>query len=199
MDVWLDKLKNEAWPGRRRFPSGTESTVSVLPDDWFFGVDKSWLVERLRLDPESSPLDLGDRGGFVVYLDDDMIDIPDELASQDFDDLLGPGQTNGELVTYGDGGIIGGRFDVTGGWIHDSSPEIRNRYIWVGADANLSELALTCLSEGMEYWEPNEDDLFEVTSPYLDASNAADVDNVLALSCQAGVVTLNGSVVFEAE
>lgn len=194
LDFWLQKLINEPFPGQRRFPGGAEDEILVRPDDWFFGVEKTWLLGRLRLDPAASPMDLEDRLGFQIYLDEDMIDIPDELPEGDFYTLLGSGSFDGALVTYGNGGIIGGRNDITGGWIQDWSPEIRNSFVWLGPDPDLHALATSYLSQGIEYWEPNENQLFEVTSPYLDASAPEDVDDVLLLSGDAGVVTLNGTV-----
>lgn len=192
LDSWLLTLVNDRYEGRRLFPSGLEAEILVQPHDWFFGVEKDWLMERLRLDPAISPLDLGDSHGFTVLLDDDEFELPDELPDGDFEHLLGSSPLDGELVTYGNGGNIGGRFDIVGGWVQDWSPEIRNCYTWLGADPDLGELATSYLSEGMEYWEPNEGELFEVTSPHLDAADPQDADNVLSIAGESGWVTLNG-------
>ena len=70
LDFWLQKLIDEPFPGRWRFPGGAEDEVLIRPDDWFFGVEQTCLLGRLRLDPAASPVDLEDGLGFQIYLAD---------------------------------------------------------------------------------------------------------------------------------
>ena len=49
----------------------------------------------------------------------------EESLIENISEVLGSGPNDGELVSYGDGGIIGGRYDITGAWIEHHSPEVR--------------------------------------------------------------------------
>jgi hypothetical protein len=171
--------------------TGTEEEVFFHNGDEFTGVECTWLLPRLRLDPNASPVDA--TGGFVIYLEDDSIDIPDWATVPDLHDLLGTGPHDGLLVAYGNGGIFGGRCEVVGGWIEDWSPEVRRDLIWVGNVTDLHGLAMTYLWQGLSDWEPNHDELLEVDSPYLSVERLEDVEGVLGLAAEAGQVILNGT------
>ena len=119
----------------------------------------------------------------------------EESLIENISEVLGSGPNDGELVSYGDGGIIGGRYDITGAWIEDHSPEVRHELNYIGVSPDLKALAKSCLVEGISYWEPQEHELFDVDSPYLLADNPEDVDYVLGAACDAVTVRLNGTVV----
>ena len=176
-------------PQRLRHLTGNEETVLFFDADEFTGVDSTWLLPRLRLDPACRELDLFERVGLTVYVDDELV--------EDID----PHQViTGEwraLCTYGNGDIIGGGSDLIGDWLEDWAPEIRHRLTWMGDDARpLRQLALMKIAEGKDCWEPQSGDLFEVTSPFLDPSNTDDASSVLTLSGEASRVTLNGMAIW---
>jgi hypothetical protein len=178
--------------GTIRVLTGTEETVVFAPGDEFTGVNFDWLAPRLRLNPAASPVDL--MIGMVIYLDDDFLDIPDGDLIQDITDVIDVGPHDGELVSYGNGGVIGGRFDIRGGWVEDSAPEVRHALTHIGEAPDLHALARAYLVTGFDCWEPQDHELCEVDSPYLSADNPGDVDVTLAVACRAGVVRLNGTV-----
>jgi hypothetical protein len=171
-------------PTIRRFVTGHESEVVFRDRDQFFGVVRDWLLPRLRLDARIFELDL-DPFDLMIALDNELI------GNLDLETVLG-GQSH-ELCSYGDGGIVGGRTDILGGWIKDWAPEVRHRLTRLGADERPDrDMALAKIVEGMDGWWPQEGDLFEVTSPFLDPLKPADVQVVLNLAGDAEEVTLNG-------
>lgn len=170
--------------------TGTEEIVMFVPGESFTGVTPEWLLPRLRLDPASSSVNLMD--GLVIFIDDEPFDLPDGDVIQDISDVLDPEAPDGEIVSYDNGGIIGGRFDLVRGWIRDWSPEVREDLVFVGEDPDLHTLAREKLVEGTFYWEAQEHELFNVDSPYLSAEDPADVEFVLGAACEAGRVVLNG-------
>ena len=167
-----------------RHLTGEEGRVLFRDGDTFTGVDEAWLRSRLRLDPGVGELDLFERFGPIAYLDDD------QLEDLDLETILGAG--TGELCTYGDDDIIGGRYDLYGMWLEAWAAEMRWNLTWLGPGPHdYPELALAKIREGMESWEPRAEDTFVVTSPYLCTSNQQHRDSVLMLACDAGVVLLN--------
>lgn len=170
--------------GEPLFVAGHEQVVYFDDGDQFFGVPDHWLLPRLRLNPESMFVDLFERSGFHVCIDNELIEA--------IEPSIALGEYRGELCSYGNGDIIGGRYDLYEEWVEAWAVELRWNFTWVDLDSvDLRSLALEKISEGMESWEPDALDTFEVTSPYLDPRNPTDVEDVLALAGEAGRVSLN--------
>lgn len=170
--------------GRRL--AGDEFVVWFRDGDDFSGVTEEWLRPRLRLDPACKEVDLFERTGPSVFLNGE------ELEDMDIYALLGGDM--GELCSYGNGGIIGGRVELVGGWLEVYDPELRHTLTWVGSDpSRLRELALERIADGMYDWEPQAHEVVEVTSPFLDPADASDRLAILAVAGDAGSVQLNGT------
>ena len=82
------------------------------------------------------------------------------------------------------------------GWLVGSAPELRYALLHLGTGVrDWRALALDKLSEGAGDWEPQHGDLFEATSPYLDANLPADVEAVLGQAGEASIVRLNEVII----
>ena len=150
-----------------------------------------WLLPRLRLDPASEVVDVM-YGGPIIVLDNE---IHEDL---DIYSLLGATET--DLCACGNGGNTGSSYSLAGGWLIDFAAEDRHTLTWIGTGPHdLRELALDKLAEAMNEWMPGSNQRCDVTSPYLHAHNAEDVQNILVLAGEAFPVTLNGIVVRESE
>lgn len=167
--------------------SGHEDEVLFSPGEEFQGVTSEWLLPRLRLDPAASPVDV--ELGLHVLLDDEVLEDLTDTAP-----IFGTRNVSASLASFGDGGIIGGSIGLEGDWIEFSAPEITHTYTWVGPVEDLRRLVYTELPEAVSYWEPTEDQLFEVESPHLDPDNPEDRAFILDLAGDAAEVTLNGSL-----
>lgn len=159
--------------------------ILCQPGDGFESVAVEELLPRLRLDPSLGTVYLLEEP-FTLYIDGEPVDDIDITST------LGAGPNDGELCSWGNGGEIGGRCDIYGGWLHLCVPEISDEYTWIGLDVDLSELARERIVDGLNAWEPEESDRVELTSPYLDVNNPTDVEWVRSVAPGA---TLNGFVV----
>jgi hypothetical protein len=140
------------------------STIAFQPQQEFYDIELAVLLPRLRLDPELETLDLLETP-VMLYLDDEpILDI-------DVTSMLGTGPNDGELCTWGNAEEIGGRCDIQGGWLHVNAPEIRDELRWIGLEVDLPALARQCLNEALTEWDPDEEDVVELTSPYLGAED----------------------------
>lgn len=170
------------------FVAGHEKVVYFDDGDQFFGIPDHWLLGRLRLNPEAMFVDLFERTGFHICVDNELI--------EDIEPSTVLGTSRGELCSYGNGDIIGGRYDLYDEWVEAWAVELRWNLTWLDLNSvDLRKLALEKIAEGMDEWEPTADDTFEITSPYLDATNPQDVADVLLLAGDAADVTLNASVI----
>lgn len=170
--------------GETRFLTGGEDIVLFQDGDQFFGVDLDWLLPRLRFDPACGEIDIHE-GGPIIVLDNEIHEDLDIYA------LLGTGET--ALCAYDNGGSIGASYSLAGSWLLDFAAEDRRRLTWIGTEPrDLRQLALDKLAESLGEWMPGQDERCDVTSPYLQADTAEDVENVLALAWDASPVTLNG-------
>ncbi len=180
----MDEREN---PGKVVFVTGSEEVVRFEEGDQFFGVQESWLLPRLRLKLELEYIDLFERGGFHIILDNELI--------EDIDPIACLGEFRGELCTYGDGNSLGGSFNLYDEWVEALAYELFWNLTRIDTKSiNLHDLALEKLVEGMDPWNPYSEDLFEVTSPYLKADNPKDVSVVLGLAGYASEVYLNGTL-----
>lgn len=167
------------------FVTGHEQVVYFDDGDQFFGIPDHWLLTRLRLNSEAMFVDLFERTGFHICVDNELV--------EDIEPSTVLGTSRGELCSYGNGDIIGGRYDLYDEWVEAWAVEIRWNLTRVDLQSvDLRSLALAKLAEGMDGWEPWEDDTFEVTSPYLDATHPRDVAEVLLLAGDAAEAMLNG-------
>ena len=169
-----------------RVLAGDEAEVLFSPGDEFEGVTSEWLVPRLRLDPAASPVD-AEMGLHVVLEDEHLEDLGNEWS------IFGTSNGHASLASFGNGDIIGGSIDLSGDWVEFFAPEIEHVYLWVGPVDDLRRLVYSELPSAASYWEPTEDQLFEVESPHLDADNPEDRAFILDLAGEAGEVTLNGT------
>jgi len=166
---------------------GDETDVPFVPADEFTGVSEGWLLSRLRLDPAASPVDVTDTS-LMVYLDGDPVeDLQDNLA------IFGDPTKHAEVVSFseGDAGVIGGRFEVCGHWLHFWAYEIADVYTWIGQRVDLAQLAVECLSTDARYWEPQDGQTYMVESAYLDANDEQVRQTLLELAGAASAVILN--------
>ena len=177
--------------GQARFLTGGEDVVFFQDGDQFFGVELDWLLPRLRFDPACSEIDIHE-GGPIIGLDNEIHEDLDIYA------LLGADET--DLCAYDNGGNTGASYSLAGGWLIDFAAEDRHTLTWIGIGPHdLRQLALDKLSEAMGEWMPDPDQRCDVTSPYLQAHKAEDVENILVLAGEASPVTLNGIVIRESE
>jgi hypothetical protein len=157
--------------------------ILCTPGQEFTGYTKWNLLPRLRLDPAPGEVDKFERS-LGIFLDEE------ELEDSEMTRLLGDEHV--DLCSWGNGGEIGGRCDIYGGWLQLYVPEIRDEYSWIGLDVDLAELARTRIGEELNAWKPESSDPVELTSPYLNVNNPADVEWVRSMVPGA---TLNGVVV----
>ena len=167
--------------------NGDEAVVLFAPGDEFTGVDADWLIAHLRLDPQASPVDVME-GSLLFYLDSEPIE---DWA--DSSQIFGDPALDDSLASFGDGGIIGGSFDITGEWMHFWAPEIANQYTWVGPNPDPHALTKQALSTDARYWEPTLGQTYYVESQYLDKDDESDAEFVLYLGAGADAVVLNGT------
>jgi len=173
--------------GKVVFVTGSEEVVRFEEGDQFFGVHESWLLPRLRPKLELEYIDLFERGGFHINLDNELI--------EDIDPIACLGEFRGELCTYGDGNSLGGSFNLYEEWVEALAYELFWNLTRIDTKLiNLHDLALEKLVEGMDPWDSYSEDQFEVTSPYLKADNPQDISVVLGLAGYASEVYLNGTL-----
>lgn len=141
--------------------------IACEPGQEFTGYTPANLLPRLQLKPELEFVDTFERS-LGIFLDGQ------ELEDSQMTRLFGGGQNCVGLCSWGNGGEIGGRCDIYGGWLHLYVPGIRDEYTWIGFEVDLPKLAREQISDGLNNWEPESSDPVELTSPYLDASNADD-------------------------
>lgn len=166
---------------------GDDSVVLFRNTDEFAGVDPAWLLPRLRLDPDSSPVNATD--GLTVFLDGR--DLVDSGLSYE-QSIYGAGPWEEELASFESGGLIWGLFEQRGEWVLFVYPEVTFTLFYVGIETDPHEVIHRLLPHISHYWEPMEDDEVSFASPVLNATRSDDRDLCLSVSGLACTVTLNG-------
>ena len=164
-----------------------DSVVLFRNTDEFAGVDPAWLLPRLRLDPDGSPVSATD--GLTVFLDGrDLVD-----GGLDYEQsIYGGGPWEEELASFESGALIWGLFEQRGEWVLFVYPETARTLFYVGPDADPHKVIHTLLPRINDYWEPMEDDEISFTSTILSATRPADRDVCRSVSGLACTVSLNG-------
>lgn len=176
-----------------------DAAVLFRLDQEFTGMPMAWLVPRLRLDPAASPVDVS--GGMVVYLDGDDIDIPDSSTIEDITDVLGSGPNDDASAWVDDGGVMGVRFSIHGGWLRDTSPEGPDwdTLTWVGAGIESRAVLMGALVDFMVEWGPDPDVPIHLGCTCLSVDDPDDVQAALSIAGDATDVSLNRTTLRSSE
>ena len=170
-----------------RLPTGDELVVHFAPGDRFSGVDDEWLLARLRLDPEASPVDVR-HAVMTVELDGDVLAIPDI-------ELVCPGEeTDGDLITVGTATSEVAFATRFGQWVREACPGSFDLLGWVGPHLEPRAYALACLRDFVDCLDVEEYQQFHVECDALRADDPVDGAAVLEIIDDRAPVILNGAV-----
>lgn len=168
---------------------GDEEVVVFKPADEFVGVTPDWLLPRLRLDPSISPLE--DADSICVYVNGE--EFSDEFPNDELP-IFGPGPQRDYLMGLGDGRMLSACWEIQGQWVRFSVLEVCSRLFHIGANQDFRAVCHSLVSAIDEYWDIyDEDQVVDLSSPFLDAGNPEDQDLARSYSDGSIPVFLNGT------